>query len=356
MISVMSPPSSDTDREVAASPAAAAEIARLRSENETLRHTVTTLMARVAELERRLGLHSGNSGKPPSSDGLKKPLRTKSLREASGQPPGGQKGHPGETLRQVAEPNLIIDHYPGRCPNCGSALTPDRATAYSARQVFDLPEPPPLVVTEHRAHLCRCGQCGERTRAAFPEGVTAPVQYGGRIAACAVYLLHYQFIPEDQLVELMADLFGVRLAAATLARMSATCAGRFQGFVEALCRFVKTAAVKHLDETGFRIGGKTRWLHVAVTAGLSFYRVSPQRGHLLDGIIGIVAHDHWKPYYTLKGVLHALCNAHHLRELRALIEIEQEPPGRGGCNACCAGPAMPPTWPANARSPSNPVW
>ena len=326
MTSVTDTPLSDADLATSAIPTAVAEeIARLRAENAALQQTVATLTARIAELERRLGLNSENSGKPPSSDGLKKPPRTASLRESSDKKPGGQPGHPGDTLRQVAEPDVILDHYPNSCPNCGSTLTRDLAAGYSARQVFDLPEPAPLVVTEHRAHTCRCGRCGEAIRAAFPEEVAAPVQYGGRIAACAVYLLHYQFIPEDRLVELMADLFGVRLAAAALARMSATCAGRFQGLVETLCRSVKTAAVKHLDETGFRVGGKTRWPHVAVTARLSFYRVSPQRGHLLDGIIGIVVHDHWRPYYTLKGVRHALCNAHHLRELRALIEIEQEP-------------------------------
>lgn len=159
----------------------------------------------------------------------------------------------------------------------------------------------------------------------FPEGVTASVQYGARIVAFVVYLLHSQFIPEDRLVELMADLFGVRLAAATIARMSTKAAEHFQGFVAAVCQLVKTAAVKHLDETGFRIGGKTQWLHVAVTTWLSFYRVSPKRGSLLEGIIGLVVHDHWKPYYTLEGVHHALCNAHHLRELQALIEIEKEP-------------------------------
>lgn len=140
-----------------------------------------------------------------------------------------------------------------------------------------------------------------------------------------VDLRHHQLIPEDRLVELMADLFGVKLATATLARLSTKAAEHFQGFVAVVCQFVKTTAVKHLDETGFRVGGKTQWLHVAVTAWLSFYRVSPQRGSLLEGIIGLVVHDHWKPYHTLKGVLHALCNAHHLRELKALIEIEREP-------------------------------
>ena len=59
---------------------------------------ISALVARVAELERRLGLNSSNSGKPPSSDGLRRPARVASLRESSGKKPGGQKGHGGETL------------------------------------------------------------------------------------------------------------------------------------------------------------------------------------------------------------------------------------------------------------------
>ena len=84
------------------------------------------------------------------------------------------------------------------------------------------------------------------------------------------------------------------------------------------------APVKHLDETGFRSGDKTQWLHIASTLWLTFYRISAKRGSLPENLTGIVVHDHWKPYYTLAGVLHALCNAHHLRELQALIEIEHE--------------------------------
>src|SRR3954462_2343759 len=307
--------------------ALAEENARLRAENAALQETIAVLLARVAELEHRLGLNSSNSGKPPASDGLHKPRReprTRSLREPSGKPPGGQKGHKGETLRQVADPNVTIDYYPEICGTCGLALTAAMPTRCSARQVFELPEPQPLIVTEHRAYRCRCGRCGGETRAPFPEGVTAPVQYGPRLLAVVVYLLHYQLLPEDRLAEAMADLFGVRLVAATLARMSRTCAGRAQGFADAVGALVKAAAVKHLDETGFRIGGRTQWLHIACTVWLSFYRISPRRGSLLSAVMGIVVHDHWKPYYTLEGVLHALCNAHHLRELQALVDIEKE--------------------------------
>ena len=303
------------------------DLGRLRAENTVLQETVAMLLARVSELERRLGLNSSNSGKPPSSDGLHKPKReprTRSLREPSGKPPGGQKGHKGSTLRQVDAPNHMVEHYPEACPACGSALTAVMSTGHSVRQVFDLPEPQPLAVTEHRAHTCRCVRCGERTRAEFPDGVTAPVQYGPRLAAIVVYLLHYQLLPEDRLAEAMADLFGVKLVAATIARMSRSCAERVQGVADAVSAFVKAAAVKHLDETGFRIGGRTQWLHIACTVWLVFYRVSPRRGSLMEGVTGIVVHDHWKPYYTMEGVAHALCNAHHLRELQALVEIEKE--------------------------------
>ena len=280
--------------------------------------------ARIVELERRLGLNSSNSGKPPSSDGLNKPPRVSSLRERSGKKTGGQPGHPGETLRRSETPDAVVDHYPAQCGACGAPLTEAMATDFVSRQVFDLPEPQPLIVTEHRAHGCRCAACGGQTRAGFPAWVNAPVQYGKRIGALVVYLLHYQLLPEKRLATLMADLFGVALVTATIARISQDCAERFQGFAAAVRDRVAAAPVKHLDETGFRIGGKTQWLHVASTVLLTFYRVSARRGSLLANLAGIVVHDHWKPYYTLNGVLHALCNAHHLRELKALVEIEKE--------------------------------
>src|ERR1700685_1399432 len=297
----------------------AAELSR-----EELIALVAALRAHIAELERRIGLNSSNSGKPPSSDGLKKPARVSSVRERSGKKPGGQKGHKGETLRQVTDPNEVVNHYRPACSMCAVGLDPKTSVGHSARQVFDLPQPHPLVVTEHRAHDCECTACGAKTRALFPDSVNAPVQYGARITAFIIYLLHYQLLPENRLATLMADLFGVKVATATIARMSRACAERLHGFVETVRDLVAGAPVKHMDETGFRIGGKTQWLHVASTALLTFYRVCAKRGSLLANVAGIVVHDHWKPYYTMQGVLHALCNAHHLRELKALVEIEKE--------------------------------
>jgi transposase len=139
-----------------------------------------------------------------------------------------------------------------------------------------------------------------------------------------VYLLHGHFLPEDRLAELMRDLFSVSVVPATIARMSRSCANRLASFVNVVRQEVCRAKVKHLDETGFRLGSKTQWLHIASTALLTFYRVCAERGSLLADVVGIVVHDHWKPYYTMTDVLHALCNAHHLRELKALIEFDHE--------------------------------
>jgi hypothetical protein len=86
------------------------------------------------------------------------------------------------------------------------------------------------------------------------------------------------------------------------------------------------APVRHLDETGFRVAGKGQWLHTVSTETLTFYRVSDKRGAIAEGLEGgVVVHDHFKPYYGLTGVAHAFCNAHHLRELKALIELDEEP-------------------------------
>ncbi len=77
-------------------------------------------------------------------------------------------------------------------------MRPGRKRRSPASQVVDLPEPRPLEVTGHRAHARCCGHCGTVTRAAFPDGVSAPVRYGLRIAGVAVCLQHAHFLPEDR--------------------------------------------------------------------------------------------------------------------------------------------------------------
>jgi transposase len=280
---------------------------------------------RIKELERRLGLSSGNSGKPPSSDGYGKKPSPQNLREKTGKKSGGQEGHKGKNLRQVENPNTIVDHYPSQCAGCGEALGLEQATGHRKRQLFDLPKPQPVEVTEHRAHSCACPRCGTKTDAAFPHDVTAAAQYGANIAALVVYLQHWHFVPEDRLAELIKDVFGIDLTTATIAAMARRKADEWSGLANHIGEEIKQVDVKHMDETGLRVAGVLQWLHVASTWLLTFYRASSKRGAMLENVAGIVVHDFWRPYFTMNGITHALCNAHHLRELKALIDIEKEP-------------------------------
>ena len=290
---------------------------------EELRRENAMLKERIAELERRLNLNSSNSSKPPSSDGLQKPTRVQSLREKSNKKSGGQDGHQGQTLKQVSNPDKVVMHEPIACSRCQTPLTKTTTSAYIKRQVFDIPTPR-IEVTEHQAVVKICS-CGHRNVAQFPGGVNAPVQYGDRVNALSVYLNQRQFIPEDRVQEFFDDVFELPISAATIAVMSSNFASEAASVQNQVFEELKGAAIKNADETGIRIAGKTHWLHLLSNTLWTHYRVSPKRGDVPKDITGILVHDHWKPYFTIEWVTHALCNAHHLRELKALAEIEKEP-------------------------------
>lgn len=299
-------------------PDIAALIASLQRELEALR-------AENAELRRRLDLDSSTSSKPPSSDGLKK--KPVSLRERSGRPGGGQKGHKGETLRQIAEPDRIVRREAVACGHCGSRLSAAMAIGLERRQSFDLPERL-IEVTEHQGPVYACAACGERTRATFPEGVSGPAQYGERLKAAAVYLHAQQLIPEDRAAQALNDLFGTQsLCPASVAAWTRRRARAFLPVAAGIGALTACARVRCLDETGFRIGGRTQWLHTIATDTHTLYRVSAKRGDMPKGLEGgVVVHDGFKSYASgLSSLAHALCNAHHLRELKALIAFDKEP-------------------------------
>ena len=310
------------------------EVARLQraneglsAENEALRGENAALRADVAELRRQLDLDSSNSSKPPSSEGLKKkPRLPGSIRGRSGKPSGGQPGHKGDTLKQVEAPDRIERHTAEACGHCCAGLSAWMQTGMEKRQVFDLHERL-IEVTEHQASVYRCAACGFATRAAFPAGVAAAAQYGERVRAAAIYLNVQQLIPEDRVAQTMNDVFGApHLCAASLTAWVEDKATALAAVVAHIRALAEQAPVRHLDETGFRVAGKGQWLHTVSTESLTNYRVTEQRGAVPEGLTGgVVVHDHFKPYSRLTDVAHAFCNAHHLRELKALVELDKEP-------------------------------
>lgn len=298
-------------------------ISTLLTKIAELEKVVKQQAARIADLERRLNKNSSNSSKPPSSDGLSKPPRTSSLRESGKHKSGGQKGHKGETLKQTEVPDIVKKHVLETCPDCQHSLLQSPLFGIIKRQVFDIP-PPKIEVTEHQAEVKYCACCRKTVKAVFPSGVRAPVQYGEVLRSWSLYYQYQHFIPEDRLQQLFFDLYGIQLATATLTGYNWIAFDALASFEESVLSQVKIATVKNLDETGFRVAGKTQWLHVASTKTATYYHVSPKRKSLLDGLSGTVVHDHWKSYYNLYGVEHGLCNQHHLRELKSIMEHEKE--------------------------------
>ena len=302
----------------------ATELERLRAENAALRAMVVQLQQRIAELEARLDKDSHNSNKPPSSDSPFKKPPPRSQRKSGGRKPGGQKGHPGATLELLEDPD---DHVTvplsGLCA-CGRACADIAAEALpERRQVIELEIRRQVIEYRTVAGTCRCGR---RHRSDFPERVAAPVQYGPRVSALALYLTQYQLLPYQRTAELLEQVGGIALSPGSVQRAVEVAGQRLKPLEQAIRDALITAPVAHADETGVRVGTALHWLHVLSTAELTAYFPHPKRGAealdafgLLEWFTGTLVHDHWSAYARYL-CAHAFCNAHHLRELIALAE------------------------------------
>jgi transposase len=323
--------------------AAQAVAGELRAELATARGELARATERIAELEAQAGKNSRNSSKPPSSDGLgKPPPKPKSLRRKTGRKPGGQDGHAGRTLRQVAVPDHELPHEPGCCAGCQRSLAGRPITGVERRQEFDLP-PLKVEVTEHQLLEREC-VCGQRTRAAAPEGVTAPVQYGPRIAAIVIYLYVGQFLSKKRTAQALGELFGTPLSEGTIAALTARAADGLDGFLDDVRQKLAAAAVAGFDETGFRVAGKLHWVHSARTEKYTLISCHPRRGvqamdaaGVLPAFRGVAVHDAWAPYDTYTDAGHQLCCAHVVRELAGVADLS---PAGSWCWATQAAEAL----------------
>jgi transposase len=192
------------------------------------------------------------------------------------------------------------------------------------RQVIELPAIRVKVV-EHRLQSVRCC-CGLVHAGRYPEGVTHQAQYGPGIKAALVYLTQYQHVPMQRCTRLMQDLFGVTMSPASVHAAIAQAHTMVAPLVQTLGESLLQAPVVHFDETGMRVGSKLHWMHSASTEDAVLYQVHARRGYealtagnLLPRFKGVAVHDGWPSYYRFN-VCHALCNAHHLRELEFVVD------------------------------------
>jgi len=304
-------------------------ILALQQQVRQLQQVVAEQAVVMQSLQDQTAKNSRNSSQPPSSDGLKKP-RPRNLRRKGERRSGGQPGHTGHTLKQVEQPDHVRLHRVSECSRCAADLQTVEPCAWERRQVFDIP-PVRVEVTEHRAEVKVCPACRKRVKADFPTDVTQPVQYGARIKAQASYLNNYQLLPIERTCEALGDLYGHTPAEALVLEANAVVAKQIEPSLAVTQQQLIGADVVHFDESGLRVEGRLHWLHVASTADLTYYSVHPQRGQdgmkaagVLPAFQGRAIHDHWQPYFAFDRCQHALCNAHHLRDLIFIAEEHKQ--------------------------------
>lgn len=286
---------------------------------------IEALEAEVRELKARLDRNSSNSSKPPSTEPLH--LKRQPPRPPSKRRPGGQSGH-RRHLRQLVPPERLadaIDCKPRICPGCGEALRGDDPTPIR-HQVAELPPIRPEVI-EYRRHRLTCRRCGRAARGPLPAGVPRGA-VGPRLQAWVGLLSGAYRLSKRQVRRLFADLLGVSISTGSVAKLQRQAASVLTGPAAEIREAVRQAEAVHVDETGWRQGGKKAWLWVGVAADATAFVVHRSRGRdALETLLGaepgrdrVVISDRFPTYGSLPS--RQVCWAHLRRDFQAMVDRE----------------------------------
>lgn len=284
------------------------------------RSMIELLVLVIQLLVAKLGINSKNSSLPPSKD----PNRERQKSDGQGKKPGGQAGHKGSTLEKDKNPDVIKD-----IPVDRSILPPGEysSVGYEARQVIDIEIS--KVVTEYRAEILQDIN-GREFVATFPEGVTRPAQYGDSVKVQATYMSVHQLLPCERIADYFKSQCGINVSTGSLVNFNREAFELLQEFERIAKSQLIVQSVLNVDETGINLSGKNIWLHTASNDKWTLFFPHEKRGGeamkamgVLEHFKGILCHDHWKPYFKFN-CLHALCNAHHLRELERAWEHDKQ--------------------------------
>jgi len=275
---------------------------------------INMLILIVQLLTNKAGLNSRNSSKPPSTD--QKGSKSNKSSNGNSNKQGAQTGHLGSTLKQVKQPEEFQFIEIDRSTIPAGTYT---EIGFEKRQVFDICIK--RVVTEYQAQVL-IDENGKRYVADFPKGVTKATQYGNTLKAHCVYMSQYQLIPYNRLKEYFVQQLNIPISAGTLYNFNLDAYNKLASFEKLVKEKLTHSRIVHADETGINVNGKLKWVHVNSNKKWTYLFPHDKRGYqameamgVLPYYKGILCHDHWKTYYRFILCLHALCNAHHLREL-----------------------------------------
>ena len=287
----------------------------------SLQKKIEILESEVKMLKHKLGLDSNNSSKPPSRDGLgKKNVIPKS--QVNNNLSDKKKVHKSRNLKQVENPDHVIDHMPVSCNGCGENLSDIASDKHEARQVFDLPEDIRFIVTEHRLHRKICPCCNSKNYGQAPEHIPGHTQYGTNLGALCIYFYNIHMLPYKRISDIVEAMFGQRVSEQVIIDYTNRFGKISEKYQDIIEDNIRKSEVTHHDETGIRVAGKLHWMLVATTNIWTKYWVSAKRGAVMKGLTGFMVRDCFKPYdsYNPEAIM-VLCNAHLLRELEAIRDL-----------------------------------
>lgn len=292
-----------------------------------LRARRAVLETRVRELEAQLGRNSTNSSLPPSANPPGAPKLP--AKKPTGRPSGGQPGHPAHLRQRLPRERIqhTRDFIPHHCQRCQEPLPAVAAPDDPEPTWHQVAELPKLAaeVTEYRGHYRTCTNCGLLNHAAIPADLKAH-SMGPRLAATLAYLTGRHHLSQRGLEEVAEDVFAVPLSLGSVGslqqQMSAALAPAHAEAVAA----VRTAAVKNVDETGWKLAGVGCWLWAAATATVAAFVIHPRRSAagltalLGESLRGIIGSDRWSVYQRVDVDRWQICWAHLKRDFQAMVD------------------------------------
>lgn len=309
----------------------------LYAENRTLNRNVDRLLKENRELRKRLEKYekppkdSGNSSTPPSKEPMKSEVerRTKSLRQKSDRPVGGQTGHEGTTRKMVANPDEIENVQSQYCTQCGRDLSDIEGVLDYVTQEIDLPPIRPIY-RERRFYkkVCSCGCCNRGYEPRHKGGNA--ITFGKNIRAVATYLSVVQCMPYERLQSLFATMLNVTISQGTLANIVREMLDKSKPAIALIERLIKESSVVGFDESGCYCNGKLNWSWIAQTAYLTLvFRGSGRGAKVLEDRFGdslknmVAVTDRHSAYFAIDFLNNQVCLAHLLRNLEYLNDIDK---------------------------------
>ena len=296
----------------------------LRKENERLRRETELLKQKTERLRRELeaALRASKRQAAPHSRG-----RPKAHPQRPGRKPGRRYGRQAHRPIPARVDERIAVALPRRCPHCGGNVGAESCETQYQEEIVRR-----TLVRRFDIAVGRCRHCHRRVQGRHrlqtsnAVGVGS-VQLGPEALTLAASLNQQMGLSLGHTRQALSYGFGLEVSRGGLYRALARMAGRAAPTYDQLVETARQAPVNGMDETGWKVGGRLQWLHVAVSAQVTVYAILPGRGYEQAVMIlgaaydGFLIHDGWAPYYRFQFAFHQSCVAHLLKRCREMAQI-----------------------------------